>query len=214
MNSRPSTNSSARICAYVLRRRKHCVGPLLVRLHDHDAGRRTFEARLDDERQVERTRQQRQRPAREIEQVPSGRRQPFGREQFLRKVLVHRERRGFHAAAGIRNGQILEQRLHVTVFTAGPVQRDECDVRFQLAHRVEKAVVVVDRLRFVAQRLQCAQHARSALDRYLALRTAAAHDDRDLRTTFHRRKPRLSELRVVNRHRSGRERPAVRARAA
>jgi len=42
--------------------------------HDSDAGARAFVARLHDERQIERTRQERQRPTFEVERVPSGRR--------------------------------------------------------------------------------------------------------------------------------------------
>jgi hypothetical protein len=41
-----------------------------------------LDARLDDQRQVQRTRQKRQRPAGQIEHVPRRRRQAFGGEQF------------------------------------------------------------------------------------------------------------------------------------
>ena len=50
-----------------LRGLEHRVGPLFVRPHDRDPVRRPFVARLDHQRQIERSRQQGQRSAGQIE---------------------------------------------------------------------------------------------------------------------------------------------------
>src|SRR5581483_12078808 len=100
-------------------------------------------------------------------------------EQFLREVLVHRDRARQNPAARVRNPEPLEDPLNHPVFAAGSVQRVEDDVGRHLANVVDEAVIEVERSRRIFKLLERAQNARSALNRNVAFGAGAAHDDGD-----------------------------------
>ena len=56
---------------------------------------------------------------------------PSAASSFFVRCLSIESAARFEAASGIRNREILEQRLNVSVFAAGAVQRDEDEIGFE-----------------------------------------------------------------------------------
>src|SRR5271156_1117464 len=165
----------------------HRLRPLFVRANERDAGTRTFIPRLDDERQVQRSREQRKRAAAEIEGVPRGRRQAFGGEQLLCQVLVDCERAGAQAAPRIRKAHPFQDALDRTVLAPRSVQSVEDGFGIDDADGLHEFRVEIERARFGAETFESGYDALTGGDRYVALGTLAAHHDRD--PLFHRNTP-------------------------
>jgi hypothetical protein len=87
-----------------------------------DAG--TLARRLDEERQAQ-FGGHRVPVGVGLEDVPGRRRQMLGVPHHLGAPLVHRQRRGHHAAAGVRDAHQFQRALHGAVLAEAAVQRDE-----------------------------------------------------------------------------------------
>ena len=160
--------------------------PRFVRADDDDAGARTARPRLHDQRQIQRTGQQRQRPAGQSRRCPRPASADLRRRATSSSDACPSRRRSRDVAAGVRDAHPLQHRLESVPSsppvpcsalntTSGAISR----MRVDEARRRSRATAS-----FVTERCQRAHEAqRSALDRDLTFRTGPAHDDRDPNAT-------------------------------
>ena len=115
----------------------------------------------------------------------------------LRAPLVHRERGGHDAAAGVRNAERLERALHRAVLAEAAVQRDE-HAREAVARQLEQvALGRIERMRVDAALAQRVQHGVAGQQRDLALGRRAAEQHGDLAEIVRRFRAALAVARCV-----------------
>ena len=138
--------------------------------------------RLDDQRQAELV-GHRAQPFADLlgarQRDVARRRQALGDPDALGHHLVHRDRRGHHARAGVGDAQQLERALHRAVLAVAAVQRDEAAKNRRAAVRPARARP--GRTRARRRPASAAPRARPARQqRDLALGRTAAHQHGDL----------------------------------
>ena len=112
-----------------------------------------------------------------LQHLPARRRQAAGHPHHLGAHLVHRERRGHHAAAGVGDAHQLQRTLHRPVLAVAPVQRDE-DALEALALQLEHlALRRIEGVRVHAGGLQRLEDVLPRHQRDLPLGRFAAHED-------------------------------------
>jgi hypothetical protein len=143
------------------------------------ADARTFQRRLDDQRQAEVGHYFIEIGAL-VDDGVLRRRDAVRQPHDLGGDLVHADRRRHHAAAGVRDAELLEGALQAAVFAVAAVQRDEDAVEFFGGQVGQRAFGRVERMGVDALGLQGLQHAGAGQDRDLALGGTAAEQDADL----------------------------------
>src|SRR6185295_586260 len=106
--------------------------------------------------------------------------QALGLPDALGAQLVHRQRRGQHAAAGVWNAEPFEDALHRAVFAEAAVQRDEHALEALLFQGGEVALLWIERVGVDAFRTQRLEHHAAAFEGDLALGRLAAQQHGNL----------------------------------
>ncbi len=101
-------------------------------------------------------------------------------EQLLGLALVHRERRGEHVGAGVRNAEHLEQALDAAVLAPATVERDEGDIHLLLAERDIDIAIDIDRDRIVAALAKRHEHGLAGAERHVAFARQSTQQHADL----------------------------------
>ncbi|MNJ64541.1 hypothetical protein D3C77_604990 [compost metagenome] len=104
---------------------------------------------------------------------------------LLGAQLVHGQRRGQHAAAGVGNAQALQQTLHAAVFTATAVENDEGAVDLLALQAIEQVVTDIDGNHVDTGAGQRIDHGRTGFQRNLTLGTLAAVQHGNAAEVFH-----------------------------
>ena len=179
MNSSPSMNASANTMGST--RRASCVGGLEIRrrLHFRDAHARALRGGLDHHRQTHFLQRSREvlRPGEH--RVRRGR-ETCADHHALGLELVHGERGGEHARAGIRDAQPFERSLHHPVLAAGTVQRDPGAIEAAAHEFLDRSLARVEALGIHAAALERGKHGVAGEQRDLPLARVAAEQHGDL----------------------------------
>ena len=93
--------------------------------------------------------------------------------------LVHRQRRGQDAAAGVGNAGALEQALHGAIFATAAVQHDKGAVDLLAIQASQEIITHVDAEGIHTTSLQGTEHRVAGLQRHLALGALAAEQHGD-----------------------------------
>ena len=151
--------------------------PDVARLREADRG--ALVPRLHDDREAEASVELGERV---FQQVLLGRhvvrrgRNVVETEHLLGLELVHRERRGKHRGARVRDPHELEHSLDAAVLTATPVEGEEGDVDLGVPDGAVDRIRTDDHTRdLVAACLECAGDAFAGPERDVSLRARAAH---------------------------------------
>src|SRR5471030_2053767 len=94
-----------------------------------------------------------------MKNLPSRRRQPFGRQQLLGKMLIDADRASAHIAAGIRDAHPLEHPLNDSILAAGTVKSIEDHVRSYFAQPFHETFIKIQRSYVIPQARQRGYHA-------------------------------------------------------
>ncbi len=98
---------------------------------------------------------------------------------LLGAQLVHGQRRGEDAAAGVRNAGTLQQPLHAAVFATAAVQDDKGPVDPLAAQALQQVITGIDTEGIHTRRLQRGEHGSAGLEGDLALGAPAAEEHGD-----------------------------------
>src|SRR3989344_36521 len=114
------------------------------------------------------------------------RRNPQAVPDLLGAQLVHGQRRGEDAAAGVGNPQALEQALHAAVFTATAVEDDEGAVDLFVQQTLQQVIADVEAERVHTCTEQRIENGVTRLQGHFAFGTLAAEQHGDAAEVFRR----------------------------